>query len=82
MYIFFRKFLSSWAYQVRPVGRPHFRWADSIGADLKRAGLPTTRWAEKAADKAAWKEMLRYIDEPKQGRKKKKRALSGPSRPA
>ena len=77
-----RKFLSSWVYQVRPLGRPHLRWAESIRADLQRAGLPVTKWADKAKDKAAWKEMIRQLDEPKQNGKRRKRALSGPSRSA
>ena len=69
-----RKFLSSWVYQARPLGRPHLRWAESIKRDLQLAKLPITKWAEKAQDKAGWHDMIKFLGEPKGARKRRKRS--------
>ena len=71
-----RKLLSSWVYQARPIGRPHFRWAESIEADLKMAGQKITKWHEQAKteNKQDWKKMIDNLDEPRKklrGRPKK-----------
>ena len=68
-----RKLLSSWVYQGRPRGRPCMRWAESIEIDLKLAGIPISKWAERAEDKSKWRTMTRKLGEPK-GKKRRKTA--------
>ena len=66
-----RKLLSSWVYQVRPRGRPYMRWAESIEICLKLAGIPISKWAERAEDKSKWRTMTRKLGEPG-GKKRRK----------
>ena len=68
-----RKLLSSWVYQGRPRGRPCMRWAESIEIDLKLAGIPISKWAERAEDKSKLRTMTRKLGEPK-GEKRRKTA--------
>ena len=72
-----KKFLTSWVYQKRPIGRPHLRWADSIQHDFKVAKLTSKNWMKKAEDREGWKNFTKYLGEPaqkkKKGKKKKKR---------
>ena len=60
-----RELLSSWVYQARPIGRPCMRWAESTEMDLALAGIPVSKWASRARDKAKWKIMTRKLGETK-----------------
>ena len=47
------------------------RWAESIEIDLKLAGIPISKWAERAEDKSKWRTMTRKLGEPG-GKKRRK----------
>ena len=70
-----RKLLSSWCSQVRPIGRPCLRWAESIEADLISARLPISKWHIKAEDREEWKNLTRNLGEPKSKIMKRKLKL-------
>ena len=70
-----RKLLSSWCSQVRPIGRPCLRWAESIEADLISARLPISKWHMKAEDREEWKNLTRNLGEPKSKIMKRKLKL-------
>ena len=54
-----RRMLSAWVPQRRPIGAPAMTYGRSIFKALAKFQLDTMRWHELAADRCAWREMLR-----------------------
>ena len=54
-----RRMLSSWVPHRRPVGAPTMTYGRSVFKALDKFHLDVPRWPELAADRAAWREMLR-----------------------
>ena len=53
------RMLSSWVPQRRPTGAPAMTYGRSVFKALDMFGLETARWHELAADRTAWREMIR-----------------------
>ena len=62
---------------TRPVGRPSLRYKDVCKRDLKNAQINTEYWEGRAADRDAWrlliKECLNVADRDRRDRMKRKR---------
>ena len=54
-----RRMLSSWVPHSRPVGCPAMTYGRSLGKALDHFLLDRERWPELAANRAAWRAMLR-----------------------
>ena len=57
--------LSSWVPCRRPVGAPQLTYGRSVAKALDIFDLDRDRWPELAADRAAWRAMLRAGVAPK-----------------
>ena len=49
-----RKFLSSWCYQARPIGRPVYRWGEGAEGAIK--ALKVKDWVAFAAERVDWRD--------------------------
>ena len=54
-----RRMLSSWVPHSRPVGGPTMTYGRSLGRAMDHFQLDRDRWHELAANRAAWRAMLR-----------------------
>ena len=54
-----RRMLSSWVPHSRPAGAPTMTYGRSLGRALDHFWLDRERWHELAADRSAWRAMLR-----------------------
>jgi hypothetical protein len=45
----------------RPLGRPRFRWADSINMDLQEVGCRGIDWIELAQDRDRWRALVNAV---------------------
>ena len=54
-----RRMLSSWVPRPRPVGAPTMTYGRSIFKAMDKLQVDTARWHELAANRGAWREMLR-----------------------
>jgi hypothetical protein len=54
-----RRMLSCWVPHQRPVGAPTMTYGRSVFKALEKFNLDVARWPELAADRGAWREMLR-----------------------
>ena len=54
-----RRMLSAWVPSARPAGAPEMTYGRSLGKALEKFGVDPRRWAELAADRGAWRQMLR-----------------------
>ena len=59
-----RKFLSSWCYQARPVGRPVYRWGEGAEGAIKAVELKVTDWVAFAAERVDWRALVHGYDDP------------------
>ena len=59
-----RKFLSSWCYQARPVGRPVYRWGEGAEGAIKAVELKVKDWAAFAAERVDWRALVHGYDDP------------------
>ncbi len=51
--------LSCWVAHPRPRGAPRMTYGRSVGKALDTFGLDRNKWPELAADRLAWRAMLR-----------------------
>ena len=51
--------LSCWVAHPRPRGAPRMTYGRSVGKALDAFGLDHNKWPELAADRLAWRAMLR-----------------------
>ena len=54
-----RRMLSCWVAHPRPRGAPRMTYGRSVGKALDTFGLDRNKWPELAADRLAWRAMLR-----------------------
>jgi len=54
-----RRMLSCWVAHPRPRGAPRMTYGRSVGKALDTFGLERDKWPELAADRLAWRAMLR-----------------------
>ena len=54
-----RRMLSSWVPHARPVGAPTMTYGRSVGKAMAMFQLDSARWHELAADRGAWRAMLK-----------------------
>ena len=58
------RFLSSWCYQARPVGRPVYRWGEGAEGAIKAVELKVKDWAAFAAERVDWRALVHGYDDP------------------
>ena len=54
-----RRMLSAWVAHKRPAGAPQFTYGRTIAKAMDVFDLDPARWPELAADRGAWRAMLR-----------------------
>jgi hypothetical protein len=75
-----RWMLSCWVAHPRPRGAPRMTYCRSVGKALDTFGLDHNKWPELAADRLAWRAMLR--SGVRRAAARLPRAVSDPRRPA
>ena len=56
-----RKMISSWVRSKRPRGAPKMTYGRTLKRSLNRAGIDPGMWAELAADRTVWRELLNNL---------------------
>ena len=59
-----RRMLSAWVAHKRPAGAPQFTYGRTIAKAMDVFDLDPARWLELAADRGAWRAMLRSGEAP------------------
>ena len=59
-----RRMLSAWVAHKRPAGAPQFTYGRTIAKAMDVFDLDPVRWPELAADRGAWRVMLRSGEAP------------------
>ena len=59
-----RRMLSAWVAHKRPAGAPQFTYGRTIAKAMDVFDLDPARWPELAADRGAWRVMLRSGEAP------------------
>ena len=59
-----RRMLSAWVAHKRPAGAPQFTYGRTIAKAMDVFDLDPVRWPELAADRGAWRAMLRSGEAP------------------
>ena len=62
-----RRMLSAWVAHKRPAGAPQFTYGRTIAKAMDVFDLDPARWTELAADRGAWRVMLRSGEAPERG---------------
>jgi hypothetical protein len=58
-----RKFLTSWCYKARPLGRPGFTFGEGLGEALRYARVAESSWMAAAQNRTSWKEIIMAISD-------------------